>query len=185
MKRILLPLFFMFVCVFTYAQQTASCKKTQGTANSDHPVKWMVGNDVMPNHIQAFQENKGQYFNPVNSWKVLYGCDYMGSWYLFTDHGLICVVPELVPADDASLKDDQEKTGRTKEEEEKAEKQARKRIIYHNVAIEWENSSPSITCAGDGMTDYHFGAVDPVHPGKSIDNINGFKKLVYHNVYPG
>src|SRR5581483_11254324 len=32
---------------------------------------------------------------------------------------------------------------------------------------------------------YYFGSLDPVNVGKSIDHIRGFKKLVYHNVYPG
>ncbi|HTB06688.1 MAG TPA: T9SS type A sorting domain-containing protein [Bacteroidia bacterium] len=142
----------------------------------DTQIKWTVNSETMPGNIKAFQENKGQFVNTINSWKVLYGCDYQGTRTLFTDHGVIYIIPEKVktafnPSDNESRDEEQEKENT--------------KIVLHSIAIEWKNANSGLTVEPIGVTPYYFGSIDPVNSGKSIDNIKGYKKLVFRNVQPG
>jgi hypothetical protein len=182
MKKSLLLLFTFSSVSLTFGQKTVS--QPISIQPQDNKVKWTVGNEYMPGHIQAFQENKGQFLNTTNTWKVLYGADYQGSYILLTDHGIITIMPEMVPLTENEIKVKKtRKAGNEKQEELEEENQ--KKVIYHTVSIEFDNSNSGLTVEGADETPYHFGALDPLLAGKSIDNIRGFKKLVYHNLYPG
>jgi gliding motility-associated-like protein len=172
MKRILL----LLICTFLlagkgFAQTAPSYSNSKSTYNVGEPgtTLWTVGKESMPTQLQAFQENLGQFDNTVNGWKVLYGCDYEGTRILFTDHGVIYTLTKVV--------DDKEG--------EEGKKEHAKKIVLDNVSMEWENANPNLTVDASGETPYVFGSIDYHHMGKGIDNIKGFKKVVYHNIYPG
>ena len=160
MKKLLLAI---PLCIFSltgFSQQTGN---------------WVSNPEDMPGNIKAFQENKGQFVNTVNNWTVLYGCDYEGTRTLFTNHGVIYIIPEVV------------KTGfeETDNKERKIQKKENKRTVLHAVIVEWENTNNNLSVEPIDVTPFYFGSIDPVNAGKSIDNIKGFKKLVFHNVQPG
>ncbi|HTB05807.1 MAG TPA: hypothetical protein VK806_02555, partial [Bacteroidia bacterium] len=194
MKRILPWLFLLVISVNRLSAQTKSTRVSSGPSPqmdaSQSPtdrtepgkVKWTAGPETMPGNIQAFQEYKGQFLNLANNWKILYGADYQGTKILFTDHGVIYTLVEKVANSDKD--EDEGDKGKSAEEKNK-EKQSLKKNVYHNVAIEWENVNAGLTVEAQDETPYYFGSVDPSHAGQAIDNIKGFKKLVYHNVYPG
>ncbi|MGP8217501.1 MAG: PKD domain-containing protein [Bacteroidia bacterium] len=193
MKRFLLAVFFTFLYSLLLDAQNntpygpassipvgGKNKGAQSSGNfpgsKQNNVKWTAGPESMPSNLKAFQENNGQFINNINDWKVLYGCDYKGMRVLFTDHGVIYTIYEKVKIDSAET----ESTDNNKEKQEKKWK-----MVSHNVSVEWENVNTNLDVESIDRTDYKFGSLDPQHPGKSIENIDGFKKLVYHNVYPG
>ena len=182
MKRILPWLFLMVICANRLeAQRKVTPQQPQNSLAQREPgkVMWTAGPETMPGNLKAFQENKGQFLNLINDWKILYGADYQGSKILFTDHGVIYTLPEAIKDESVDNNND------NKSEEEQREKKERKKIVYHSVAIEWENINANVTVDAQDETPYHFGSIDPKSYSSVIDNIKGFKKLVYHNVYPG
>ena len=110
MKRYLPVLLITF---FTYGKicaqsKTASNKVLQSSGQVSS--KWSVDPSNFPGNIKAFLENKGQFVNTVNDWKVLYGCDYQGTRILFTDKGVIYTVPQLIKLDEDDSKQPDPKT---------------------------------------------------------------------------
>src|SRR6185312_9136890 len=138
MKRVVPYLFFLCYCIGSvYGQQLQPNKKsTPQSAFSpyDGAVRWQANKESLPGNLKAFVTNQGEYINTVNNWKVLYGCDYQGTRFLFTDKGVIYIIPESVKLPD-------ENKSKDKEEQEKVNR----KTVYHNVAVEWENASSALS----------------------------------------
>ncbi|HTB07533.1 MAG TPA: SprB repeat-containing protein, partial [Bacteroidia bacterium] len=197
MNRKLLWLFLIIVSAHQLTAQPTITKKKSSSqpsvaeANNEQTyqatpgkVKWTAGPESMPGNLKAFQEYKGQFLNLINNWKILYGADYGGAKILFTDHGVIYTLAQVYKDslnEEADKDDDKNKSS----EEKEKEKQNLKKIVYRNVAIEWENVNANLTVEAQNETPYYFGSLDPHNNMSSIDHIKGFQKLVYHNVYPG
>ncbi len=181
MKRVLPLLFFLCFCLGgLYSQQLQHTQKVSNTPQNkfspyDGAKRWESNKEMLPGNLQAFVENKGEFVNNVNDWKVLYGCDYQGTRIMFTDKGVIYSMPESIKLPTEA------DNGKDGEEQEKVNT----KVIFHNVAIAWENADAGLTVEAVGERSYYFGFADPVNIGKSIDHAKGFEKLVYHNVYPG
>jgi len=176
MKKFLPIAYFVVFCALgTRAQSNVNYISGNAQQNQTHVIS---NPSNFPGNIKAFLENKGQFQNTFNDWKVLYGCDYQGTRILFTDKGVIYTVPQLVKLD-GDAKQPDPKT-QAKEQEESNTK-----TVYHTVSVNWENSNPDVTIEKIGERPDYFGYMDPVNFGKSIDHIKGFQKLIYHNVYPG
>ncbi|MFI5150852.1 MAG: hypothetical protein ACHQRM_14040, partial [Bacteroidia bacterium] len=126
----------------------------------------------MPGHIQAFEENKGQFLNPVNDWKVLYGCNSGGTQILFSDKGLIYSLPEKQKNDNH-------------EGEEKEEEAKHRKVIRHPIAVAWEQINPGMTLEAEEETPYYFCSSKALEIKTSIDHIKGYKKLIYRNIEAG
>jgi hypothetical protein len=166
----------LFISVFGLALAfTANAQSTNGSIQGNS--QWLANQETMPGNIQAFEENKGQFVNTVNNWKVIYGCDYQGTRYLFTDKGIIYSIPE-------AIKEKVDKDGNNRGEKDEQEK-AKIKMVFHTVAVKWENAGSAISIEGRGEKPYYFGYADPVNVGKSIENVKGYESLIYHNVYPG
>jgi len=82
MKRVLPLLFFLCFCLGgLYSQQLQHTQKVSNTPQNkfspyDGAKRWESNKEMLPGNLQAFVENKGEFVNNVNDWKVLYGCDY-------------------------------------------------------------------------------------------------------------
>ncbi|HWY97680.1 MAG TPA: SprB repeat-containing protein, partial [Bacteroidia bacterium] len=186
MRRVILLLLFTCLSAGYLSAQTVKTTKASGSQTGPGTVKWTVGNECMPGHLQAFQENKGQFYNSTNDWTVKYGAFYNGSYILFTDHGILNVMPEAVPMTEDDFEAERIAGVHESEKDKKqVEKENRKKAIYHVVSIEWENCNNNPVVEAVDETPFYFGAVDPLGPGKSVDNVKGYKKLIYHDLYPG
>ena len=159
------------ITLFLFVIQGTAFGETKIDKNPHGNVKWTAGSESMPGNIKAFQENKGQFRNLLNGWKVLYGADYDGGQILFTDHGVVYELPQMI--NDTSKEG--EDIGEEKEQKEK------KKTIFYNVGIEWENVNSGLTIEAQDETPFYFRNIDV----KSINPIKGYTKLIYHNVYPG
>ncbi|HWY97593.1 MAG TPA: hypothetical protein VNY36_00790, partial [Bacteroidia bacterium] len=196
MKKTLPLAFFIFLCAIGLKAQTVSkhnkvpaipassdfnstgTKRTSAAVCKAKDIKWKTNPENLPGNLKAFQENQGQFINTYNSWKVLYGCDYQGTRMLFTDKGVIYILPKEVKVDSLQANN-------TKNRQEEEEEKQKTQMVYYPVIINWENASEKLTVEPMGQRPYYFGSMDPINPGKSIDHIKGFEKLVYHDVYPG
>ncbi|HXC03122.1 MAG TPA: hypothetical protein VNZ86_00145, partial [Bacteroidia bacterium] len=125
----------------------------------------------MPGHIQAFEENLGQYRNPLNTWDIKYACYTDGTTILFTTKGLIysALTPEKV----------------TKGKEEEEEEREQELPVYSYVAMEWPGASSNLSIEAEDETPFYFSSANIQNPAVSLNHIRGFRKLIYHDVYPG
>src|SRR6185312_14961329 len=189
MKRILPLAFFMVLYVGTQARHHhvySTKSKTVNTVNTQNNserlqgqsnVRWIAGKESMPDGIQAFQEYKGQFLNLMNNdWKIYFGANYEGAKILFTNHGVIYTLIQAVD----------QQPGDNDGDREEEKKQPKKKLIYNNYALEGENANPNMSVEGIDETPYYFGALNPNPKSdvKGIDHIKGYKKILYHNVYP-
>ncbi|HXC04193.1 MAG TPA: SprB repeat-containing protein, partial [Bacteroidia bacterium] len=51
--------------------------------------------------------------------------------------------------------------------------------------ILWKNANPHPAIEAEEEAPYYFTSLDAQNPQKGIDHIRGFRKLIYHDVYPG
>lgn len=138
-------------------------------------LKWTSPVNNAPGYIQAFQENKGQVINPANNWAVYYEANCGGTYVLFTPKGIIYSIPHKVQVADKEI---------NKEGDAQKEQETKYKTIYSNVVMQWVGASSSVSIEGIGKTPYYFGSVNPTKAA-GINNIQGFKEIVYHNLYPG
>ncbi|HXB12947.1 MAG TPA: hypothetical protein VNZ45_13250, partial [Bacteroidia bacterium] len=148
-----------------------------------NPANWMASANQMPGNLKAFQENKGQFKNLINDWTITYGANCGGVEVLFTSKGVLYYLPERVKMTNEKTNGVNRREPEAEKEQE-AENETKYKIIYHKVAVEWENANTNPVIEARDETPYLFGKIDP-DKATGIDNISGFKKLVYHNVYPG
>ncbi|MFI5148716.1 MAG: PKD domain-containing protein [Bacteroidia bacterium] len=161
---------------FCYLGILLSCLAAQAQ-HTDKPTqipRWLHTSETMPGHIQAFEENLGQYANPLNTWNVKYVCNTGGTTILFTDKGLIysTLKPEI--ASEAA-----------EEDEEKAEAREMETPVYDRIAMEWPGANPGMSIEAVDETPYFFSSSNAIDPSIALNHIRGFRKLIYHDVYPG
>jgi len=137
------------------------------------PGGWTSKPEYFPGNILAFEENKGQYQNTLNDWKVFYACNNKGVTILFTDKG---VVYTMLDAREAELK--------AKEAEEKEEENDEP-PVFHSLGIEWPQANTAVRIEAVEETAFHFNSCDIKDPSIQLNNIRSFKKLIYHDLYPG
>jgi gliding motility-associated-like protein len=145
---------------------------------------WMVSSENFPGSIKAFEENKGQYNNPVNDGKVLYGCRYKGVTILFTERGPIYFMKEVVKKD-SSEEEEEEQEEKQKTQKEQEEEWKNMKALFHHVTIEWQNSNLHPEIEAIEETPFYFNTSNADDPKISLDHIHAFRKLIYHDVYPG
>ncbi len=175
---------FCFLFSLTVNSQSISSGGTsigkQLVGGNGSPMLWMADSNNMSGNLKTFQENKGQFINFVNDWKIAYGADAQGTQVLFTNKGVIYYLPQQVKMS--------EKEQEEREKNESLEKQEHEhenyKTIYNKVSIEWENANPNPRIEAIDKTPYYFGCIIPEKQ-TGINNIPGFKKLIYHDVYPG
>ena len=138
---------------------------------------WSVKTECMPGHIPAFEENRGQYSNEVNNWKVLYACHYEGFTVSFTEQGIIYSAHELHTV--------KTKGGRNRSEESKEDEEHDVSTELHYLAISWNAANPHPRIEALNPTSFYFCGSDQGNPSVGIDHIPAFRKLVYHDLYPG
>jgi gliding motility-associated-like protein len=167
---------------------------TQATAHHHVPgcgspstmPNWMSGSESTPVNTNAFEENDGQYINFVNNWKINYGATVQGVQVLFSHEGVLYYVPQSVKMTEEEI----EKRYKGMKEAEKQEidnpeeKESKYKTIYHKIAIQFEGANPNATIEAVGETPFYFGSINPTTP-VGIDNIKGYRKIVYHDIYPG
>lgn len=142
-----------------------------------------------PHELKVFIENKGQFDNLNNlpGTKVLFGTESISNQILFTRNGLTYRLEERVAP--------------TEEEREEREKEIEKEIaagahITHRdkerrenklnirkdfIQMEWVNANPNVeVVALNTITSYfNYGMGS-----KGVGNLNGYKKILYKNLYP-
>jgi len=131
---------------------------------------WVAGSESMPGNIKAFEENKGQYANPLNGWTVYYSCNNKGTQIYFTDKGIVYSMPD------------------NKEEKEKSDREEEEKNVppeFHLLGMEWTGSSPAVRIEAIDATPFFFTSGNIQDPRIAVNNIRGFRKLVYHDLYPG
>lgn len=137
-------------------------------------VNWVTHAENLPGNIKAFEQNKGQYKNPVNNDEVLYGCLYNGATILFTERGFIYSLEQSEYK--GELKGEEwEKMDQPEMEEER---EGNTSVTYHNIIIDWKNANPHPRIEAIEETPFYFGGGD-------FGRIKGYRKLLYHDVYPG
>ncbi len=127
---------------------------------------------------KVFIENKGQFQAPArqNS-TILYAFDEGQSKIYFTSKGLIYSFTKVTWKDND--KDKQNSIG----EEEENEKPD---IKTDMVDMDWVGANPTAQLiAEDKTSDYFSYSINENGKLKNVNNINGYQKLIYKNIYPG
>lgn len=121
---------------------------------------------------KSFIENKGQFNerNSANGHEIEYAADFGSSQIYFTKKGLIYHF---------------EKKEKNKKRKEGDRSQPKYFYTREVVNMRWENANPDVQLIAEEKSTGHYSYV--FHEKgeiKNINNINGFKKLVYKNLYP-
>ncbi|HXC06236.1 MAG TPA: hypothetical protein VNZ86_15870, partial [Bacteroidia bacterium] len=160
--------------LFRYGSLYISICCFLSAAQAQEGNKWTVAAFTLPGKIQAFEKNLGQYQNPVNNWKVEYACQLSGLTLLLTDHGLIYLA-DAYPHSDGD-KEENETAFRIRKKEE---------VVHHHLCIAWPGSDHHAITEEIDACSFYFSASDVSHPQRTINHIPAFKRIVYHNLYPG
>lgn len=135
-----------------------------------YKIKWTAD----PFDHQLFVENKGQFDTDTYSKDKIFFYASIGDVKMyFTNNGVIYKYIEA--------KKNVEKEGKNEDEEER-EKEERTKPTVHYFAYQWENSSPDVTLEAKDELSYPY--VYQTGPSSSM-KVNIFRKIVYHNIYPG
>ncbi len=150
---------------------------------------------------KVFIENKGQFpfiyskqiANEIKTADVLYAYDDRSTMIYFTKNGVkFCLSKKILKDKDedndkenllfqkTSLKDI-DKSHHQKELEERTEK------WETNIAgFTWENTNPNCEIVAENPTEDYFSYsyYDNTGAQKDVDNINGYRKITYKNLYP-
>jgi hypothetical protein len=138
--------------------------------------KFFMGWKEVASHKSSFVINIGQYGRQLKGFEgfgdILYGYEGMQMPVLFTKKGILHLQRKLIKTDEE---------GSNVEGNKDKEKELRKNtvVIDKTISIEWINSNPGVEVLPfDSSSAYHTYGV--LH-GKA----RGFRRLVYHNLYPG
>ncbi|MCF8276416.1 MAG: gliding motility-associated C-terminal domain-containing protein [Flavobacteriales bacterium] len=121
---------------------------------------------------QGFIENKGQFdgFAESNSSEIRYALDGGNSMILFTNEGFTFRFTKKI-----------KNKNRTKGDETKPKYLEEKEI----VSVKWIGINKQAAIVSEEiLNDKHFYASGNMEVGSTIENVNGFAKLVYKNAYP-
>jgi gliding motility-associated-like protein len=141
---------------------------------SSTPSSWSAGFNSAPGKLKVFEENKGQYLNPVNNWKVEYVCKTEGSMIFFTSQGIIYSVPKT-----------DEKKAVKSEEDEESENSVSQAPAFYYVLASWPGSNQQALIIAQDEAPFVFNSSDAKDHSIQLNNMKGFKKLTYKNIYPG
>lgn len=139
---------------------------------------------------KAFIENKGQ-FKSKNTDKIGgidFAVDYGSTRIFFGKKG---VSFDFVKAEKKSRKEREEILSReassTKEHKENEKLYGKFMYSFDQVSYNWEGANPNTEIIGvNKFTDYHsYSFEDKNGEQININQINGFEKIVYKNIYPG
>ncbi|MCX6200337.1 MAG: T9SS type A sorting domain-containing protein [Bacteroidetes bacterium] len=138
---------------------------------------------------KVFIENKGQFnhFNSEAKSPILYGTEYANAQFLFTKTGLTyrLTKKEFPSAEEKGERENdmlQElRKGKTMSHDEMEEEENRVETRIEKVTMRWVNANPQVEIeAIDAVENYfNFGLGNT-----SINEVKGYKKLVYKNLYP-
>jgi gliding motility-associated-like protein len=140
---------------------------------------------------KVFIENKGQFHTNNPQEKVLYAYDDGLTMIYFTSKGvsysLSKVLKNKEKEEESEKEKAKEKSSQTLIDWQKHEAEERK-VDYKNdiVSYTWDNESPNVqVLPADKADDYHsYNIKQSDGSFKNINYINGYKKLIYKNVYP-
>ncbi|MFI5151446.1 MAG: gliding motility-associated C-terminal domain-containing protein [Bacteroidia bacterium] len=141
---------------------------------------WTNQPEFMPGTIQAFEENKGQMGDIEPGLKPFFSCKAQYASILFTEKGIVYLLRKIVKEEDGEISDKKNaRTGSKREEDEKG------RMETQQIQIFWEHANPHPRIEAIDETPFYFTSLSANNPQKGITSIHGFRKLVYHDVYPG
>lgn len=172
MKRFyfyLLLIPFSFLAVFT----------TNVSAQGDNSA-WSVDYG----YSKAFIENVGQFpymLNAkINKEGILYAVDQGPVKIYFTKKGVTFDLIKMKP------KDNEKKEGSFEEWAESDDKDGKKReYIFDEVSYTWDNSNTDVeVVAEEKIPSYFSYSFKEDNKVKNVNYINGYKKIVYKNLYP-
>jgi gliding motility-associated-like protein len=164
----------LILCLSAVLEGTAQMASEKGAVNGTG--NWISHAENFPCNLKAFQENKGQFLNPVTTDKVEFVAYSSGAQIRFTEKGLIYSIPEPEEIDS--------KKSLTEEEQEE-EEAAVVNTKYQQVLIDWPGSNPHPKIVPGKVTPYYFCSTDANDHSIGLDHIQGFQTLTYLDVYPG
>jgi gliding motility-associated-like protein len=174
-KRI--PILLLFLALYAGAiAQVSGISKAKRPSGLAASVGWMQSAVNFPGSIKAFEENKGQYLNTLNDWKVAYACKNRGATILFTDKGLIY-----------ALTDTKKKVEGDADEEEavREAKEFNKAPVTQLISIEWPGANSKAQIEAVEETPFYFSSCDLKDPSIPLNHIKSYRRLIYHDLYPG
>jgi gliding motility-associated-like protein len=169
-KNRIFTLLCLLLCVEAFAQQQTRQSFAGGKKNV--AGGWIAGSETLPGNIKAFEENKGQYKNPLNAWNVSYACNNKGTTIYFTNKGIVYSLP------------DNNKKEETREEEGE-ENEKGTDPVFHLLGMEWTGANPAARIEAVDEAPFFFTSSNIQDPSIAVNNIRGFRKLIYHDLYPG
>jgi gliding motility-associated-like protein len=167
-------LYSLTVCLLLYSGVEAQVLAKKNSLKQ-MPAGWVNSSSNFPGNIQAFEENQGQWQNPLNAWNVYYACNSGGTMIYFTDKGVIYRMA-VEKKEDKDDKDDK----RSEEEKENGETP-----VFQHVGVEWIGANAGARIESVEETPFYFASSDLNNPTVGHHHIKSFKKLIYHDLYPG
>ncbi len=140
-----------------------------------------------PYENKAFIENKGQFNgkDEVKGSQVYYGVENLGLQIYYSNKGFTYRSDELVPEEKGWSAAIHGLFGRSKQEGEEKELEERLVLKTKTFGMEWLGSNPAVVVKPEGkLPSYSCYNIDG-DPKNAINNVPGYEKLVYKNLYPG
>jgi gliding motility-associated-like protein len=137
----------------------------------------------------AFVQNNGQIdavaSGTVND-PVLFATENTNRVY-FTSKGLVYVLSKktkLTKAEEEQYEKHLRDHG-INEEEEKGEGREQKMLRISYVHMQWEGANPNAQIVSESQTSGYWNYLDPSNEKRSINQVRGYSKITYKNLYPG
>ena len=171
--------FFLPILFFTLLISSLSFANNDWVSTAENP--------------KAFIENKGQFHIKGSEEQILYAYDNGHTMIYFTSKGIVYKYTQLAQKEEG---DEEEERERERERERKgfktAEEWKKHEAEEHKVNYKvdyvhflWENSNPNVQVLAEEPTaDYHSYSFYENGKVKNVNFINGFKRLVYRDIYP-
>lgn len=144
---------------------------------------------VAPEKQKVFIENKGQFdnLNNVPGSKILFGTENIANQILFTKEGVTYRLEERVGPTKEEREEREEEMkdeilkGKTISHKEMEEREGMVNIKKDFVQVQWLNANPNVEVVALNTVNNYFNYGMGSY---SINHLNGYKKILYKNLYP-
>ncbi len=171
-----------YVCALALYIYPFSNIYAQSSTHKLHQAHF-TGND--PFQTSVFLENKG-IIDPYKGEKILYYAGHDHVHAFFTEKGVVYKLQDIDQKKYAEIKRDKEKEARKKRKAEGEEREdGGLPLLTSIVQMEWVGANPHPQIEVENKGEGYYTYLKQEASGYKTLTTEGYKKIIYHNIYPG